>query len=137
MNIFKFVFARPQKAGTTCATALSATALTGLLLAGAPATASVTYDSSGFESPRFVAAQSLTGQDPAPPPLGFGGWKQDRGTSTAAVQTDIPNGGLQSVKVTKVAGATGDTRWGINVPITPTAANNVVAIDFDMNATIS
>jgi autotransporter-associated beta strand protein len=99
--------------------------------------ATAVYDSGGFESPRFAASQSLAGQDAAPPrPLGYGPWQQDAGTSTAVVQTDLPNGGLQSIKVTRVASSTGDTRWGITVPITPTAASNVVAIDFDMTANI-
>ena len=104
---------------------------------GMSANAATIYDSGGFESPKFVDKQSLKGSDPVPPPVGYGPWKQDAGTSTAVVQTAFPNGGVQSIKVTRVAASTGDTRWGINVPITPTAASNVVTIDFDLNATIS
>src|ERR1043166_8304862 len=104
-----------------------------LLLTGAVnLDAAVIYDSGGFESPRFNAAQNLAGQDPVPPPVGFGPWRKDNGTSIAVVQTDIPDGGLQSIKVTRVAGSSGDTRCGINVPITPAPGSNVVAIDFDM-----
>lgn len=99
--------------------------------------AAVVYDSGGFEPPKFINTQNLAGQDPVPPPVGYGPWRKDLGTSTAAVQTDIPNGGQQSIKVTRVAGASGDTRWGINVPITPTATSNVVAIDFDLHAIIN
>jgi autotransporter-associated beta strand protein len=99
--------------------------------------AGVVYDSGGFESPRFNTGVNLAGQDPIVPPAGYGPWHQDTGTSTAVVQTDIPNGGLQSVKITRAPGASGDTRWGITVPITPTEASNVVAIDFDLHAIIN
>ncbi|HEU6447811.1 MAG TPA: LamG-like jellyroll fold domain-containing protein [Verrucomicrobiae bacterium] len=98
--------------------------------------AGVIYDSGGFESPRFNASQNLEGQDLIVPPVGYGPWHKDNGSSTAAVQTDTSLG-FQSVKITRVAGATGDTRWGVVVPIAPTAASNVVAIDFDMSVTIS
>jgi len=110
-----------------------------VLLAGmAGLRAGTVYDSGGFEPPRFPASQTLAGQDAAPPPpLGYGPWHQDTGTSTAVAQTDSPGGGLQSIKVTRAANPTGDTRWGINVPITPTAASNVVVIDFDLNATVN
>lgn len=102
-----------------------------------PARATVVYDSGGFESPRFSSGVDLGGQDPVVPPVGYGPWHKDTGAGTATVQTDLPGGGLQSVKVTRTANASGDTRWGINVPITPTVASNVVSIDFDLYVTIN
>lgn len=137
MTAFKSLFNRMQQA--VAFPASSPVALMAVLLSAgiANSTATVIYDSGGFESPRFLASQSLAGQDPTPPPVGYGPWHQDTGASTAVVQTDVPNGGLQSVKITRVAGSAGDTRWGVNVPITPSVASNVVAIDFDMSVTIS
>jgi hypothetical protein len=102
-----------------------------LLLASHPGTirAATVYDSGGFET--FVAAQTLDGQDPAPP-LGNGPWRQDDGISMAEVTALNPIEGFQSVKITRAAGAAGNTRWGVVKPIVPGALENVVNIHFDM-----
>lgn len=87
--------------------------------------ATTIYDSGGFET--FIPAQPLDTQD-----LLNGPWAQDNGTSTAEVTLANPIQGNQSVKVTRAAGATGDTRWGVVKPVTPTGLNNVVNVYFDM-----
>lgn len=112
-----------------------------VMLATGAAKAALVYDGDGFELPRFVtgvanAAQPLTGQDSAPV-VGQGPWVQDSGASTANVQTNSPDGGLQSIEVQRVSGATGDTRWWVSKPVTPTAALPVVSIDFDMNVNVA
>lgn len=99
--------------------------------------ATVIYDSGGFESPRFNANSDLAGQDPIVPPLGYGPWHRDAGLSTAVVQTDTTGSGFQSVKMMRTNDVAGDTRWGVTVPITPTAASNVVSIDVDFYTAIS
>lgn len=137
MNALKFGSHWIKQTTGLCLVQLPLALVALLLFAASSVRAAVVYDSGGFEAPRFAASQSLTGQDPVPQPLGNGPWRQDLGTSTAVVQTDVTKGGLQSVRVTRVPGATGDTRWGINVPITPTASDNVVTIDFDLNVFIN
>ena len=108
--------------------------LCGLALGGGllPVQAVTIYDSGGFET--FLPAQNLDGQDPAPP-VGNGPWGQDNGTSTAEVTTVNPIEGNQSVKITRVAGPTGNTRWGVVKAVTPAGANNLVNIYFDMRVT--
>ena len=103
-----------------CATGLAATS-----------NAAPLYDSGGFESPLFLSDQSLNGQDPAPP-LGNGPWAQDQGTSTALVTAVNAIDGTKSIKITRHAGATGNTRWGVVKSITPIAPDNLVDIRFDM-----
>ncbi len=107
--------------------------LCSLVIAASLTTAHATtiYDSSGFET--LLPTQNLDGQDPAPP-IGNGPWGQDNGTSTAVVTTVNPIEGAQSVKLTRVAGATGDTRWGVVKSVTPSGLNNIVNIYFDMRA---
>jgi autotransporter-associated beta strand protein len=96
-------------------------------LVAAPAT--TVYSSGGFEA--FIPGQNLDGQDPAPP-FGAGPWAQDNGTSIAEVTAANPIEGLQSVKITRGAGATGDTRWGVLNPVTPGGLSNVVNVYFDL-----
>ena len=93
--------------------------------------AATVYDSGGFESPIFLLERNLDGQDPAPP-VGSGPWLQDNGSSTAIVTAVNAIDGTKSVKITRNAGATGNTRWGVVKPTTPIAPNNVVDIRFDM-----
>ncbi|HSV15722.1 MAG TPA: hypothetical protein VLI90_15780, partial [Tepidisphaeraceae bacterium] len=91
--------------------AITSTVIT-LIITAAMSHAATIYDSGGFEAPRFVAvptANNLAGQDPTP--AGQGPWQQDAGTSTAVVQTNTPQAGLQAVEVQRLVGATGDTRW--------------------------
>ena len=101
----------------------------GVLLAclGGQARAAVIYDSGGFELPRFTAGGNLQGQDVVQGP-----WLKDGGVSTAVVQTTNPAGGTQSVQMTRLANANGDTRWTVTKPITPTASQPIVDIDVDM-----
>ena len=102
----------------------------GLLLCGlVSAQAATIYDSGGFET--FVPTQALDGQDPASP-IGNGPWGQDNGTSTAEVTAANTIEGNQSVKITRVAGITGNTRWGVVKSVTPAGPNNVINIYFDM-----
>jgi len=107
--------------------------LCGLALGGSLTSVQATaiYDSGGFET--FLPSQNLDGQDPAPP-IGNGPWAQDNGTSTAEVTAANPIEGNQSVKVTRAAGATGDTRWGVMKSVAPAGLNNVVNVYFDMRA---
>src|ERR1041385_598458 len=118
-----------------CQVALACSAL--ILIAAIHSRAGIVYDSGGFESPRFSSGVNLAGQDPVPPPVSYGPWRKDSGSSTAVIQTDIPNGGLQSIKITRAGGGAGDTRWGITVPITPTESSNVVAVDLDLHVIIN
>ena len=89
------------------------------------------YDSGGFESPVFLLEQSLDGQDP-PPPLGNGSWAQDNGSSVAVVTAANAIDGTRSIKITRSAGATGNTRWGVVKVVNPAVPDNVVDIRFDM-----
>ena len=93
--------------------------------------ASTFYDSGGFESPVFLLEQSLDGQDLAPP-VGNGPWLQDNGISTAIVTAVNAIDGTKSVKITRNAGATGNTRWGVLKSVVPLAPDNLVDIRFDM-----
>src|SRR6266487_2342252 len=109
--------------------------ISGLLLCGLALVSSLVsvqattiYDSGGFET--FLPSQNLDGQDSAP--LGNGPWAQDNGTSTAEVTTINPIEGNQSVKITRAADATGNTRWGVVKSVAPAGLNNVVNIYFDM-----
>ena len=90
----------------------------------------IVYDSGGFDAPRFVSGMALQGQDS--PPTGEGPWQKDGGTSTATVQTAIVATGLQAVQMIRAANNSGDTRWSVLEPLTPTAVDNVVRIDVDM-----
>ncbi len=102
----------------------------GLLLCSlVPAQATTIYNSGGFET--FIPTQNLDGQDPAPP-IGNGPWAQDNGASTAEVTTVNPIEGAQSVKITRAAGATGNTRWGVVKSVAPTGLDNVINLYFDM-----
>ena len=101
-----------------------------LFLAAASSPGAILYESAGFELPRFTASQPLQGQDN--PPTGQGPWLKDSGTSTATVQTAVVAGGLQAVQVTRLPISTGDTRWSVIEPFTPTALENIVQIDVDM-----
>lgn len=94
------------------------------------AQAATIYDSRGFEI--FLPSQMLDGQDAAPP--GNGPWAQDNGTSTAEVTAANPIEGNLSVKITRAAGDTGDTRWGVMKSVAPAGLNNVVNVYFDMRA---
>jgi autotransporter-associated beta strand protein len=87
--------------------------------------AATVYDSGGFEA--FVPTQPLDAQDPVNGP-----WAQDNGASTAEVTAVNPIEGMQSVKITRAAGAAGNTRWGVVKSVAPSDANNVVNIYFDM-----
>ncbi|TAK96714.1 MAG: hypothetical protein EPO07_14265, partial [Verrucomicrobia bacterium] len=98
------------------------------------ARAATVYDSAGFESPRFMLTQNMDGQDPIPP-VGQGPWQQDNGTSTAVVEGNNPVEGAQSITVTRVGTVTGNTRWGIVKPVTPSGVSNIVEILFDMRVT--
>jgi autotransporter-associated beta strand protein len=107
-----------------------------LLLCGFPLGSSLVsvqattiYDSGGFET--FLPLQNLDGQDPTPP-IGNGPWAQDNGTSAAMVTAANPIEGNQSVKITRAAGATGNTRWGVLKSVVPAGLNNVVSVSFDM-----
>lgn len=103
-----------------------------VLGAGSASTQAATiYNSGGFEA--FVPTQDLDGQDPAPP-VGNGPWAQDNGTSTAEVTAVNPIEGSQSVKITRAAGASGNTRWGVVKSVAPAGINNVVNIHFDLRA---
>lgn len=93
--------------------------------------AATVYDSGGFESPVFIAGQPLANQDPAPP-VGNGPWRKDSGTSTAEVVTTNPVEGTKSVKITRAAGATGNTRWAVVKPTTASGLNNVIDVQIDM-----
>ena len=96
----------------------------------ADAAAVLIYDSGGFEPPRFVTSQNLQGQDA--PPGGQGPWVKDSGVSSAVVQSDIVSGGLQAVRVSRVANANGDTRWGVLKPLTPAPSQDIITVEFDM-----
>lgn len=89
------------------------------------------YDSGGFESPVFLLEQSLDGQDP-PPPVGNGSWAQDNGSSIATVTAVNAIDGAKSIKITRSAGAAGNTRWGVVKAVSPAVPDNVVDIRFDM-----
>jgi len=91
------------------------------------ASAAVVYDSAGFESPRFTAGAPVQGQDDLNGP-----WLKDPGTSTATVSTVNAFSGTQDVVVTRVAGATGDTRWAVSKPQAPATGFNVFDIDADV-----
>ena len=95
------------------------------------APAATVYDSGGFESPVFIAGQPLASQDPAPP-VGNGPWRKDAGTSTAEVVAVNPVQGSKSVKITRSAGTTGDTRWAVVKPTSASGLDNVINLDFDM-----
>jgi autotransporter-associated beta strand protein len=103
--------------------------LCALLLVASFATtqAATVYNSGGFET--LVPTQPLDAQDPVNGP-----WARDNGTSTAQVTTVNPIEGAQSVKVTRAAGATGNTRWGVVKSVAPAGINNVVNVYFDMRA---
>ncbi len=105
-----------------------------LLLGAASAIAQTTavYDSAGFEGPRFPLNQPLDGQDA--PPAGQGPWTQDNGTSTAVVAGTNPVEGAQSVKVTRAATATANTRWGVTKAVAP-GVLELVEVRFDMRVT--
>jgi len=113
---------------------LSSVAKSGLVAAavamavGAPvASAALVYDSAGFESPKFLAGSNLAGQDV----LG-GPWLKDPGTSTATISTVNAFSGTQDVQVTRVASASGDTRWSVTKPQAPATGFNVFDIDVDV-----
>jgi hypothetical protein len=121
-----------------------AAAVAMLVLAAAAGGASATtiYDSGGFELPRFDPApvngtNDLAGQDSNALLGGQGPWKQDGGTSSAVVQTNQPASGYQSVYVQRAAGATGDTKWWVDQPVTPNREQSRVAVDFDMSVDIT
>jgi hypothetical protein len=90
----------------------------------------ITYDSGGFEAPRFTPNQDLAGQDPTSGP-----WFSVGGVSSAAVQTATVNRGQQSVRVARAASPNGDSRW-VATPTTGAAAG-VVNVDADMSVTQS
>ena len=119
-------FLKTVRSLTTSGLILCSLALGGSLL---PAQATVIYNSSGFET--FVPSQNLDSQDPAPP-VGNGPWAKDNGTSTAEITTVNPIEGNQSVKITRAAGVTGNTRWGVVKSVAPAGLNNVVNVYFDM-----
>jgi len=77
------------------------------------ASAAVVYDSSGFESPKFITG-ALANQDVAGGP-----WLKDGGTGTATVTTSNAFTGTQAVLVTRPAAVTGDTRWAVIKPSIP------------------
>ena len=114
----------------------------GILLAGlltmiccaGNSSATVLYDSGSFEGPRFVALTDLNGQDA--PPLGQGPWRRDGGSSSAQVHTNFPNGGFQSVRVMRDGTSSGDTRWGVAAPFTPSEGDSVVTTEVDMRVTL-
>jgi len=104
-----------------------------LMGAGTLASAQSTtlYDSAGFESPVFLLEQNLDGQDPAPP-VGSGPWAQDNGTGSAIVSATNAIDGAKSIVVTRPAGTTGNTRWGVVKPAAPALPDNLVDVSFDM-----
>ena len=100
--------------------------MAGLFAAAPRAGADVVYDSNGFEPTRFIAGE-LSGQDVQGP------WLKDTGTSTAIVQSTVTNGGLQAVQFTRAPLASGDTRYGVVKPLTPTPPLQTLRISWDMN----
>jgi hypothetical protein len=99
----------------------------GMFLAAPRADAVVVYDSGGFEAPRFIAGD-LAGQDVQGP------WLRSGGTAPAVVQSTVTRSGGQAVQFTRTATG-GDTWYGVNKEMTPTAPNQVVRISWDMNVT--
>lgn len=100
----------------------------GLFGATQSASAVVVYDSNGYEPTRFIAGE-LAGQDVQGP------WLKDTGTGVAIVQSAITQSGSQAVQFTRPAAATGDTRYGVLEPLTPTGVLKVVRVIFDMRVT--
>ena len=112
---------------------VAAVALGALVQADATS-AQVLYDSGGFESPRFVPLTDLNGQDVA-----NGQWRRDQFTEgTAIVQPLVGNPG-NAVQLTRPADEFGDTRYAIPLSprITPSGAQNIVRVSWDMNVTQS
>lgn len=94
------------------------------------ADATQVFDSNGFEAPRYVPGD-LAGQDT------LGPWLKDAGTATAVVQSAVKLGGTQAVQLTRPATVTGDTRFGVLKPLTPTAPLTTLRVNWDMNVTAS
>jgi hypothetical protein len=93
-----------------------------------PATAATVFDSGGFEAPRYITGE-LSGQDTQGP------WLKDAGTGIAVVQTAVKQSGAQAVQFTRPAAATGDTRYGVLKPLTPTGSLQILRVNWDMNVT--
>jgi hypothetical protein len=93
-----------------------------------PAAAASVYDSGGYEAPRFIPGE-LAGQDT------LGPWLKDTGTGTAVIQSAVTQSGSQAVQFTRPAAATGDTRYGVLKPLTPTGTLQVLQVNWDMNVT--
>src|SRR5262245_39981231 len=87
-----------------------------------PSSASVIFDSQGFEAPAYTLG-NLEGQN---------GWQQssDPGTSTAVVESPIANGGTQAVQLDRAADS--NIRWGVTTTGFPTTPTDTIRIDFDM-----
>lgn len=102
------------------------------VLAMADASLGAVYDSAGFEAPRFRALvlPELEGQDG--PPTGPGPWFKVGG-STAVVQTNFPNAGLQSVRVNRDGT---DGLWGIAAPAAAGTVNKVT-VEADVRVTVA
>jgi hypothetical protein len=94
------------------------------------ASAATVYDSAGFEPPRFITGE-LAGQDTQGP------WLKDAGTGTATEQTAVKQSGAQAVQFTRPAAASGDTRYGVLKPLTPTGSLQLLRVSWDMNVTQS
>lgn len=97
----------------------------GVLGLAKPASADIVFDSNGFEPPRYIAGE-LSGQDVQGP------WLKDLGTGVAVVQSAVKQSGTQAVQFTRPAAATGDTRYGVLKPLTPTGSLKIVRVNFDM-----
>jgi PEP-CTERM motif len=98
------------------------------LVCARPASAAVVYDSAGFESPRFIPGD-LAGQDTQGP------WLKDSGTGTGIVQSAVTRGGAQAVRIDRSAALTGDTRFGVQKPLTPVPGLQLLRVSWDMNVT--
>ncbi len=113
--------------------AIPAAAVAAMAAAARPSLATTTtiYDSAGFESPAFTAA-ALTGQ-------GGGVWVESGGAAaqgTATVRAAAADTGGQGVTLIRADTAAdgGDKRyWPNAAPVTPTAAQNLVTVSWDMD----
>jgi hypothetical protein len=95
--------------------------------------AAVIVDGQGFEAPFFDTTFAGTGQLEGQTPATFNGtWLRTKGVglSTADVQTAVDNGGLQAVRVDRVANS--DDRWAVPVSGYPSIGQRYICIDWDM-----
>jgi hypothetical protein len=103
-----------------------------LAFAGVASGSATFYNSAGFETPKFTTG-NLDGQD-------GGIWIESGGAAagTALVENVSADTGTQAVLVSRTASSAGggDKRYWPNLaPITPTPAQNLVTVTWDMNVT--